>query len=820
MAQQQSIARFFGSPSSAQAKLKHASPQKRKSPLVKETSKKLKTEDELVVVKNEKVAEKSLVIDTIKKELTAESEVPKDETIPLMESTPTETTSTETTSTETTSTETTSTETTSTETTSTETTSTTKYNEAQELIELSQKQQVIHKNDDLSKKILYSKLTKVLENVEQESSRLKMTAIISQFFLEILQQSTVEKLVKIVYLFINRLGPDYEPDLELGLGETLLIKAISECYGRPTSKIKKDYQLVGDLGIVAQKSRSGQPTMFKPAALDVDTVFENLTKIAKSTGKDSQSRKIATINKMLTACDIKSNEAKFLIRSLEGKLRIGLAEKTVLIGLAQAFINYEVSDNKRVNPEKLTQAEDIIREAFSRIPNYEIIIRTAYDHGITNLLEHCQLSPGIPLKPMLAKPTKSISEVLDRFQGEEFTCEYKYDGERAQVHLLSNGEVRIYSRNSEDMSQRYPDLISIIKDFLSHQDIVNVKKSSEETSEVKESVEESSEVKESSEESKEDQKPSSEDQNTSTNTSMAKLDNKSTTMILDCEAVAWDRVTQRILPFQVLSTRKRKDVDEKDIKVNICLFAFDLLYFNNQSLLTNSLNERRKIMYENLKPIEGKFQFATAKNSSNLDELQVFLDQSVKDACEGLMVKMLNGTESFYEPSKRSRNWLKLKKDYLAGVGDSLDLVVIGGYIGKGKRTGAYGGFLLASYNQDTGEYETTCKIGTGFSDEDLVSIHAKLKPSEISQPKPYFVYDTTNSNAKPDVWFDPSMIFEVLTADLSLSPIYKAGHQQYGKGISLRFPRFLRIRDDKGIEDSTSSSEVAEFYERQASVN
>jgi ATP-dependent DNA ligase len=156
----------------------------------------------------------------------------------------------------------------------------------------------------------------------------------------------------------------------------------------------------------------------------------------------------------------------------------------------------------------------------------------------------------------------------------------------------------------------------------------------------------------------------------------------------------------------------------------------------------------------------------------------------------------------------------------LAGVGDSLDLVVIGGYIGKGKRTGAYGGFLLASYNQDTGEYETTCKIGTGFSDEDLVSIHAKLKPSEISQPKPYFVYDTTNSNAKPDVWFDPSMIFEVLTADLSLSPIYKAGHQQYGKGISLRFPRFLRIRDDKGIEDSTSSSEVAEFYERQASVN
>lgn len=636
--------------------------------------------------------------------------------------------------------------------------------DASKLIEITQSQSRL--NPMISSKIHYSLLTELFEKIEAESSRLKITALLSQFYLEILQNSSADKLVKIVYLCINRLGPDYEPDLELGLGETLLIKAISECYGRPSTKIRKDYQEVGDLGIVAQKSRSGQPTMFKPARLDIDAVFDNLTKIARSTGKDSQSKKISTINKMLTACDMKSSEAKFLIRSLEGKLRIGLAEKTVLVGLAQAFVYYG-ANNKKVTPEKITQAEDIIREAFSRIPNYEVIINHAFEHGVFNLLDHCQLTPGIPLKPMLAKPTKSISEVLDRFQGEEFTCEYKYDGERAQVHLLPSGEVRIYSRNSEDMSQRYPDLISIIKDFLKNQD-----------------------------------------------------DSVKCSMILDCEAVAWDRETKKILPFQVLSTRKRKDVDEKDIKVHICLFAFDLLYYNNEPLITKSFAERRKILFDNLKPIDGKFQFATFRNTSNLDELQQFLDQSVKDACEGLMVKMMNGVDSYYEPSKRSRNWLKLKKDYLAGVGDSLDLVVVGAYIGKGKRTGSYGGFLLASYNQDSGEYETTCKIGTGFSDEDLVSIHAKLKPTEIQKPKPYYVYDTTNSNAVPDVWFEPTTIFEVLTADLSLSPIYKAAHQQYGKGISLRFPRFLRIRDDKGTEDATSSTEVAEFYERQANLN
>lgn len=639
--------------------------------------------------------------------------------------------------------------------------------DASKLIKLSEKEQEKHTCTVASSKIHYSELTELFEKIEQESSRLKITALISQFYYQILEHATSDKLVKIIYLCINRLGPDYEPDLELGLGETLLIKAISECYGRPPSKIKKDYQEVGDLGIVAQKSRSGQPTMFKPTRLDIVTVFENLTKIAKSTGKDSQSKKISTINKMLTACDMKSNEAKFLIRSLEGKLRIGLAEKTVLIGLAQAFVNYENKSNKQISPEKLAQAEDIIREAFSRIPNYEIIINNAYEHGIFNLLDHCILTPGIPLKPMLAKPTKSVSEILDRFQGEEFTCEYKYDGERAQVHLLPTGEVRIYSRNSEDMSQRYPDLISIIKDFLKTQEISGKH-----------------------------------------------------SMVLDCEAVAWDRDTNKILPFQVLSTRKRKDVEEKDIKVHICLFAFDLLYYNDKPLITTSLAQRRKVMFENLRPIEGKFQFATFKNTTNLDELQHFLDQSVKDSCEGLMVKMMNGTDSYYEPSKRSRNWLKLKKDYLAGVGDSLDLVVIGAYIGKGKRTGSYGGFLLASYNQDSGEYETTCKIGTGFSDEDLVSIHARLKPTEIQRPKPYYVYDTTNSNAVPDVWFEPTTIFEVLTADLSLSPIYKAAHQQYGKGISLRFPRFLRIRDDKGTEDATSSTEVSEFYERQANLN
>jgi len=421
----------------------------------------------------------------------------------------------------------------------------------------------------------------------------------------------------------------------------------------------------------------------------------------------------------------------------------------------------------------------------SELPSYDVVIPAMVQHGIFNLRDNCKLQPGVPLKPMLAKPTKSITEVLDRFENQTFTCEYKYDGERAQIHYVSKdsetpyqsvvpqaakgtagGLAAIFSRNSEDLSKKYPDILEKLGTWV-------------------------------------------------------KKDTKS--FVLDCETVAWDFVEKKLLPFQQLMTRKKKDVKSEDIKVKVCVFAFDLLFLNGEAIVKKPFRERRELLYSAFMPVEGEFGFATAMNSQEIDDIQSFLDESMKASCEGLMVKMLDGPESGYEPSKRSRNWLKIKKDYLAGIGDSLDLVVLGAYHGKGKRTSVYGAFLLACYNPSSDTYETVCNIGTGFSEEVLEELHKQLKDTVIDRPKPFYEHSKASGH-QPDVWFEPRYVWEVKTADLTLSPKYRAACKEnldasVEKGVSLRFPRFIRIRDDKKPDEATSSRQIAEMYRKQESV-
>jgi DNA ligase-1 len=383
--------------------------------------------------------------------------------------------------------------------------------------------------------------------------------------------------------------------------------------------------------------------------------------------------------------------------------------------------------------------------------------------GFDGLHEKCQLTPGIPVNPMLAKPTKGVSEVLDRFENIKFTCEFKYDGERAQIHRLADGTVKIFSRSLEDNTQRWPDVIQGLPTA------------------IKSGV---------------------------------------TTCVLDAEVVAWDVEKKCLLPFQVLSTRKRKvdkDAKVEDMKVKVIVMAFDLLYLNDRSYLKEPLMVRRQTMKANFTEVEGNFMFAVSKEGDQLEALEVFLQESIKGNCEGLMVKTLE-TDATYEPSKRSLNWLKLKKDYIDGMGDSLDLVPIAGFWGRGKRTGTYGAYLLACYDPETEQFQTVCKIGTGFSDENLTE-HTEFFKDHVMAAKPsnYLVHESL----KPDSWFDAKQVWEVRAADLSISPVHKGGIGKVskGKGIGLRFPRYLRLRDDKPVENATSAEQVADMYSSQDNI-
>ncbi|ADM11115.1 DNA ligase [Encephalitozoon intestinalis ATCC 50506] len=575
-------------------------------------------------------------------------------------------------------------------------------------------------------KILFVDFCTVLERINQTTKRLEIQSILTDYLKDV-HKIDPPSLAPVLYLFTATVYPEYF-NKELGVGENTLINVVAELTGKSAKNVKKEYSKEGDLGTIAMKCRVSQLFVLK-TQLEVMDVFLGMRKVANEGGQKSSASKKRIILGMMVKCS--PLESKYLIRLIEGRLKVGLALKTVLISLANAF-----SSDKA----------DEVKAAFNRQPDIGRLAECILEYGVEGLPTKFQVSPGVPLKPMLANPSKDLTSAFKKVENKNFTCEYKYDGERIQIHKFGN-RIETFSRNSEKTTEKYPDLMDLYN--ISDRDF-----------------------------------------------------------IIDGEIVAYDRKERKILPFQILTTRKRKRVESSKIDVQVCVFGFDLIYFDGKTYIDEPFEERRKILHSSFKEMDGKFQFTEFKDCETPEESEMFFNESVEKGFEGMMIKIL-GSDATYLPSQRSNKWIKIKKDYLEGMSDSLDLVVMGAYYGKGKRAGFYGGFLLGVYNDEEEKFEALCKIGTGFDDNILSRLYEQLSSNLCSAPKNY----SYKESVKPDVWVEAKYVWEVKAAGLSLSPIYNAGGNRNEKGISLRFPRFLREREDKDVKEVTTSSQIYQMY-------
>ncbi|OUJ18072.1 ATP-dependent DNA ligase CDC9 [Methanonatronarchaeum thermophilum] len=330
---------------------------------------------------------------------------------------------------------------------------------------------------------------------------------------------------------------------------------------------------------------------------------------------------------------------------------------------------------------------------------------------------------------------------------DRFAAEVKYDGERMQIHK-KNDEVKIYSRRMEDITHQYPDVVKAINQSIGSKEV-----------------------------------------------------------IVEGEAVAYK--DGELQDFQTLMQRKRKyDIQKYVEKIPVKIFLFDMLY-KEDSLLDKPFPERRKKLEQTISENE-IVKCSDIIKTTELREVEKFFNKSVDEGQEGIMIKSCS-KDSIYRAGAREWLWIKWKKDYETRMSDTVDLTVVGGFAGRGRRSGLYGALLCAAYNKQKDIFETVCKLGTGFSDETLEELPEKLKPFE-SEKKPARV----SSKIEPDQWFKPEFVVEVLGAELTKSPVHTAGIDTIGnEGIAIRFPRFIGFRADKKSEDSTTTKEIMVMYEK-----
>ena len=371
-----------------------------------------------------------------------------------------------------------------------------------------------------------------------------------------------------------------------------------------------------------------------------------------------------------------------------------------------------------------------------------------------NEIKKFKISLFSPIRPMLADRVQSEKDVIKKMP-EQFVAEYKLDGERVQIHMQSD-KIVLFSRRLENITQYYPDIVERIGKTL------NVNEG-----------------------------------------------------VFEAEIVPINENTGEFLPFQELMHRRRKHkLDEAVLQYPITVNFFDVLYYDKKDCLNLEYTKRRKIL-EQIVHEDNFSKLVPMLFVKNENEIEDFLENSINAGCEGLMLKAPSAP---YRAGMRGSNWLKLKREYRNELGDSLDLIVIGAYFGRGRRTGLYGTLLLATYNPENDNLPSICKVGTGFTDESLDQLYQILSNKVTLKKNPRIV-----SEMEADIWFEPELVLEIVASEITLSPIHKTGLDLIRKssGFALRFPKFTgKIRYEKAVEDASTGEEIFALYKRQSKIN
>src|SRR3989475_3140019 len=355
-----------------------------------------------------------------------------------------------------------------------------------------------------------------------------------------------------------------------------------------------------------------------------------------------------------------------------------------------------------------------------------------------------------PIRAMLAERLETLEAIFERMG--KAALEYKYDGLRVQAHVSSK-KIELFSRHLENITGQFPEIVEGLRTGIHERGA-----------------------------------------------------------IVEGEAVPVDPNTGEFLPFQEVSRRRGRklEVERMAKEFPVTLFAFDCLLRGEEDLTPRPYTERRRALETVINVSEG-IRHSTVRVTDDVKEAERFFDEALQAGCEGLMAKAL---DSPYEAGARGYQWIKFKKEYSAALSDTIDLVIVGAFAGRGKRAGSYGALLMAAYDEASDICRTTCKLGTGFDDETLRQFPEKLKAARRER-RPARV----DSKIEPDIWFNPEVVLEVRGAELTVSPVHTAAWDAIrpGRGLAVRFPRFTgRWREDKGPEDATTVKELLEMYRGQ----